>query len=210
MLHFETINTPTLELLKQVQKLPIFKELRLVGGTSLALQAGHRKSIDLDFFGQLDADELEVAEEIRSLGEVKLIQKSKNIFVYLINGVKTDIVRYNYDWLQYALIVDGIKLASKQDIAAMKLAAITGRGTKKDFIDLAFLLQEFSLKQMLEFYSQKYPDGAEFLVLKSLGYFADADIEPMPVMLLDWDWDQVKETIQINLDNYLDNFKDKD
>jgi hypothetical protein len=204
MLHFETINSPTLELLKQFQKLPVFKELRLVGGTSLALQTGHRKSIDLDFFGYFDADEFEVNEEIRSLGEIRLIQKSKNIFVYLINGVKTDIVRYNYEWLEDALIVDGLKLAGKKDIAAMKLAAITGRGTKKDFIDLAFLLQEFSLKQMLDFYAQKYPDGAEFLVLKSLGYFADADIEPMPVMLRDWDWNQVKANIQMNLDDYLD------
>ncbi len=97
-----------------------------------------------------------------------------------------------------------LKRFQKLDIAAMKLAAITGRGTKKDFIDLAFLLQEFSLQQMLDFYAQKYPDGAEFLVLKSLGYFADADIEPMPVMLRDWDWNQVKETIKMNLDDYLD------
>lgn len=185
--------------------LPLFKELRLVGGTSLALQAGHRKSIDLDLFGYFDADEYEVNEAIRSLGDVKLIQKSKNIFVYLINGVKTDIVRYNYEWLQDALIVDGIKLADKKDIAAMKLEAITGLSTKKDIIDLALLLQEFSFKQMLDFYSQKYPDGAEFLVLKSLGYFADADIEPMPVMLLNWEWDQVKQIIQRNLNDYLNN-----
>ena len=203
MLHFDTIEPATLELLKSLQRISIFMDLRLVGGTGLALQMGHRKSIDIDLFGYLDADELEISDVFRSIGEVKLLQKSKNIFVYLINGIKTDIVRYNYKWLQDALTFEDLRIAGKKDIAAMKLAAITGRGTKKDFIDLAFLLQEFSLNQMLDFYSQKYPDGAEFLILKSLGYFADAENEPMPVMLKDISWDQTKDIIKSNLNQYL-------
>lgn len=169
----------------------------------MALQNGHRKSIDLDLFGNLEADELEISDALNSFDQVKILQKSKNIFVYLINGIKTDIVRYKYEWLQDPLIFDGISIAGKKDIAAMKLAAITGRGTKKDFIDLAFLLQEFSLKQMIDFYSQKYPDGEEFLVIKSLGYFADADSEPSPVMLKNMSWYDTKQIIQDNLNNYL-------
>jgi hypothetical protein len=203
MLYYETIESSTLELLKSLQKISIFNNLRLVGGTGLALQNGHRKSIDLDLFGNLEADELEISDALNSFDQVKILQKSKNIFVYLINGIKTDIVRYKYEWLQDPLIFDGISIAGKKDIAAMKLAAITGRGTKKDFIDLAFLLQKFSLKQMIDFYSQKYPDGEEFLVIKSLGYFADADSEPSPVMLKNMSWDQVKRIIQDNLNNYL-------
>jgi len=203
MLHFETVSPTALELLRSLQKIGIFKDLRLVGGTSLALQYGHRKSIDIDLFGLLDADELEITEELNRLGQIHQLQKSKNIFVYLINGIKTDIVRYKYPWLDDVQIIDGISFAGRKDIAAMKLAAITGRGTKKDFIDIWFLLKEFSLQQMMEFYLTKYTDGTEFLVLKSLGYFADADNDPMPVMLSDVEWVPIKDGIKLALTNYL-------
>lgn len=203
MLHFETVSPSALELLTSLQQIAIFKDLRLVGGTSLALQYGHRKSIDIDLFGPLDADELEISEELGHLGQIKQLQKSKNIFVYLINGIKTDIVRYKYPWLEEVQLIDGIRFAGKMDIAAMKLAAITGRGTKKDFIDIWFLLKEFTMKQLIEFYLKKYSDGTEFLVLKSLGYFADADTDPMPIMLNNTDWISIKDAIRASLSNYL-------
>ncbi len=203
MLHFETVSPPALELLRSLQQIGIFKDLRLVGGTSLALQYGHRKSIDIDLFGLFEADELEITEELSRLGQIYQLQKSKNILVYLINGIKTDIVRYKYPWLEDIQIIDGIRFAGRKDIAAMKLAAITGRGTKKDFIDIWFLLKEFSLQQMMEFYLTKYSDGTEFLVLKSLGYFTDADNDPMPVMLSDAEWVHIKDGIKSALTNYL-------
>lgn len=203
MLHFETVSPSALELLRSLQQIGIFKDLRLVGGTSLALQYGHRKSIDIDLFGLFEADELEITEELSRLGQIYQLQKSKNILVYLINGIKTDIVRYKYPWLEDIQIIDGIRFAGRKDIAAMKLAAITGEGTKKDFIDIWFLLKEFSLQQMMGFYLTKYTDGTEFLVLKSLGYFADADNDPMPVMLSDMDWIPIKDGIKAALSNYL-------
>ncbi len=203
MLHFETVSPTALELLTSLQQIAIFKDLRLVGDTSLALQYGHRKSIVIDLFGLFEVDELEITEELSRLGQIHQLQKSKNIFVYLINGIKTDIVRYKYPWLDEVQIIDGIRFAGRKDIAAMKLAAITGRGTKKDFIDIWFLLKEFSLKQMMEFYLTKYTDGTEFLVLKSLGYFADADNDPMPVMLSNTDWISIKDGIRASLSNYL-------
>jgi predicted nucleotidyltransferase component of viral defense system len=92
-------------------------------------------------------------------------------------------------------MIDGIRLVSKKDIAAMKLNAIAGRGSKKDFIDVYQLLKDFSLVEMLAFYSQKYPNGSEFMVLKSLLYFDDAEIEPDPIMLIPISWNQVKERI---------------
>ena len=203
MLHFETVSPTALELLTSLQQIAIFKDLRLVGDTSLALQYGHRKSIVIVLFGFFEVDELEITEELSRLGQIHQLQKSKNIFVYLINGIKTDIVRYKYPWLDEVQIIDGIRFAGRKDIAAMKLAAITGRGTKKDFIDIWFLLKEFSLKQMMEFYLTKYTDGTEFLVLKSLGYFADADNDPMPVMLSNTDWISIKDGIRASLSNYL-------
>jgi len=84
---------------------------------------------------------------------------------------------------------------SKKDIAAMKLNAIAGRGSKKDFIDLYFLLKEFSLREIMDFYNQKYHDGSEFMALKSLAYFEDANLQPEPKMFKDFDWEKCKKHI---------------
>lgn len=77
----------------------------------------------------------------------------------------------------------------------MKLAAVTGRGAKKGFIDVYFLLQTYSLPELLGFYRRKYPDGNDFLVYKSLTYFEDAELESMPKMLISTDWTKVKNYI---------------
>lgn len=94
MLFYETVDSGTLELLIELQRIPALSHLRLVGGTSLALQIGHRKSIDIDLFGKIDADEFTVAADLNRLGEIQTIQKTQNITIYLINGVKTDLVNY--------------------------------------------------------------------------------------------------------------------
>ena len=86
----------------------------------------------------------------------------------------------------------------------MKLAAVTGRGTKKDYIDIYFLFDEFSLEEMLRFYRQKFPDGSEFMVLKSLVYFEDAEQENLPVMLREVNWESVKAKIVMETKAYID------
>ncbi len=203
MLFYKTIDKSTLELLKKIQKNDLFKDLRLVGGTSLALQIGHRISVDLDLFGIIPEKKLEITTALNTIWEVKTIHFTKNIAIYSIDGIKVDIVNYPYPWLEKEIIDDELLLANKMDIAAMKLAAITGRGSKKDFIDIFFLLQEYSFKQMLEFYNQKYADGSTFLVLKSMAYFENADEELMPRMLKNIAWDEVKETIKNTVQEYI-------
>jgi len=205
MLHLETIDTRTLDLLVKLQKIPAFTELRLVGGTALALHIGHRKSVDLDFFGTITADEYELSKQLTETGQATILKKTENIKIYVIDGIKTDIVNFHYKWLASPLIESGLVLAGMEDIAAMKLSAITGRGTKKDFIDLFFLLKHFRLKQMLDFYLQKYPDGSEFIVLKSLSYFDDAEEDESPVMLKPAKWGTVKKIITSSLEDYLKN-----
>ena len=175
----------------------------MVGGTSLALQTGHRISVDLDFFGKLDADEIAIRNALNQIGEVKLIHKTENINIFTIDGIKVDMVNYPYPWLEGIVGEDYLQLANKKDIAAMKLAAILGRGTKKDFIDLFFLLKEYSLSQLIEFYEQKYHDGSVFMVLRSLVYFDDADDELMPKMFEDLDWEMLKKSISEDLKNYI-------
>lgn len=203
MLHYETVDEGTLELLKQLQSLRILSEMRLVGGTSLALQIGHRKSIDIDLFGNLSSDFENLIDELKTLGEVIPLKNSINIHSLLINNIKVDIVNYEYEWLSNKIIIDNIHLATIQDIAAMKLNAIIGRGSKKDFIDLFFILKDYSLATLMEFYSKKYHDGSIFLVLKSLTYFEDADSEEMPFMFNNITWQAVKENIKKEHASYM-------
>ena len=195
MLFYKTIDPTTLELLKNLQAIAVFKNLRLAGGTSLALQIGHRKSIDLDLFGILQADDTTFSEALATFEKVTWLKKTPNINIFSINDVKVDFVNYTYPWLDETKAEDDLRLAGLKDIAAMKLAAVTGRGTKKDFIDIYFLLKQFSLKEMLQHYNNKYADGSEFLVLKSLTYFEDAEPEQQPVMLKNISWQTVKDTV---------------
>jgi hypothetical protein len=184
--------------------LPALTETRLVGGTSLALQLGHRQSEDIDLFGTLRADEFELFSQVNSLGDVILIQNTSNIKVWTINGIKFDLVNYPYPWLEEMITTKNLRLAGKKDIAAMKLAAITGRGARKDFIDIYFLLQEFSLGEMLRLYLNKYRDGSIMLVLKSLLYFNDAELEMESVMLTPIKWARIKSTISALVEEYID------
>jgi len=195
MLQLSTIEQNTFELLKKLQKIPLLAETCLVGGTALALQIGHRKSIDLDFFGKLDFEIQELIDKIKEFANLTILSESKNIHIYSINEIKVDFVNYKYPWIDDAICEDGILLAGIRDIAAMKISAIIGRGTKKDFIDIAFLLQRFSLKEILDFYSLKYNDGSIFAAMKSLTYFDDAEGDIMPYMLMKKTWKQTKKEI---------------
>ena len=203
MLHYETVDEGTLGLLKQLQSLDILSEMRLVGGTSLALQIGHRKSIDIDLFGILNVEFDILIDELKTLGEVVLLKNSKNIHSLLINDIKVDIVNYNYKWLTNKMTIDNIYFATIEDIAAMKLNAIMGRGSKKDFIDLYFILKNYTLSTLIDLYSQKYHDGSIFLVVKSLAYFDDADEQEMPFMFHNTSWQTMKNNIKKALADYI-------
>ena len=163
----------------------------------MSLQVGHRVSVDLDLFGgtgPLDSDVLTAI--VNQLGAVETLTASQNILIFKVNGVKVDFVNYRYPLLRPIVETEGIRMASLADIAAMKLAAIAGRGRKRDFTDLFFLMQHFSLSEMLDFYQKKYHDGNLFLVMKSLTYFDDADSDLDLQLLKSATWEQVKSTIE--------------
>jgi len=206
MLHLSAISTPALELLKKLLSFNEFSELRLVGGTALALQTGHRKSIDLDLFGKVEMDKLPLAKLFEPFKTVEIIKKSGHINIFEINGVKVDFVDYSYPWLQDAVVIEGIRLAREKDIAAMKLAAITGRGTKKDFIDLYFLLRKYTLNEVVSFYNQKYFDASTYLAIKSLTYFDDAEQDMEPDMIIDIEWEAVKIAIKKKVMAYTEQY----
>ena len=136
MLYLSTVNPKALELLKEIQELPLLENFYLVGGTALALHLGHRISIDLDFF---TANEFNTASIIDSLKEkytISLLAQATNSLTVNIDSVKTDFIRHNYPLLKPILLIDGIKLASIKDIAAMKFNSTMNRGSKKDFFDI--------------------------------------------------------------------------
>lgn len=126
---------------------------------------------------------------------------SKNINIYWIDGIKVDCVNYPYKWLEESVIIDGVRVASISDIAAMKVSAIINRGTKKDFIDIYFLLKLMSLNHILDLYDQKYTDGSRFIAIKSLTYFEDAESDPMPYMFSNISWEDVKTSIISHIQN---------
>ena len=197
MLSLQTVLPDTLELLKVLMQQPLLKGMRLVGGTSLALQYGHRRSVDLDFFGMTTEDVDELTDMMRECSK-DLVKGSctKRIKTYFLNGVKVDVVNYDYKWIDDAIEEEGLRLASPKDIAAMKVNAVMGRGTKKDFIDVYFLLQHYSFDELIKFYLQKYTDGSEYRALLSMSYFADADPQPMPYMYQQVDWETIKSEIK--------------
>ncbi len=195
MLQTQTIRPELLELLEKIMNSDLFNGFNLVGGTSLALQIGHRFSIDIDMFGNAEINEFEFIEKLSAFGNVIVLKKSKNIIILSVDGIKVDFVNYKYPLLEGISTIKNIRLVSDKDIGAMKLNAIAGRGSRKDFIDLYFLLKKYSLKELLEFYKKKYLDGSEFMVLKSLTYFEDAETEEMPVMFEPINWNEIKQTI---------------
>jgi predicted nucleotidyltransferase component of viral defense system len=177
--------------------------LRLVGGTSLALQYGHRQSVDLDFFGKPIVSQDEILAMMGRLGAYKLRNRTKNILQLIVDNVMVDIVDYSqYPWIDAAICEDGLVLASPRDIAAMKINAIEGRGSRKDFIDVYELLQHYTLDEILQCYSMKYPNFSLFRALLSITYFDDAESEAMPKMFATVTWDEIKTRINSAIKEY--------
>lgn len=166
---------------KRLAMLPLFRTFKdrfyLAGGTSLALQIGHRDSIDFDFFSKQDIDTKKLFEELREIFASHIIlktQEEKNTLTIVIdNSVKISFFTYKYPLIRNTINDEHITLASIEDIACMKLTAITGRATNKDYIDLYFILKQFSLEDILNFAREKFPEIDTNLLVKSLVYFED-------------------------------------
>ena len=110
MLSLQTVQPDTLELMRTLMRLPILSDRRIVGGTALALQYGHRRSVDLDFFGHTTEDTDELTETIREgIGQVQILSVSKRIKVYNIRNVKVDIVNYDYPWIDDVVAEEGLE-----------------------------------------------------------------------------------------------------
>lgn len=172
----------------------------LAGGTALALYLNHRTSVDLDFYTEDEIDNNDVLIKLQSGFKsltVNLHQK-KTLFL-TVNNVDFSLFYYPYKLIGKTERYKGIEIASLEDIAAMKVGALVQRGKRRDFIDLYYLLQKFSLDKILRFTLNKYPGYQEMLVLRALIFFEDAEDEDLQrgIRIFDknFSWKNAKEKI---------------
>lgn len=174
MLHTETVTAPTLDLIQRLMAEQALQEFRLVGGTALALMAGHRLSIDIDLFAESPFDAVKLAASLSPRYAIDNLETDRNSFTCFIENVKVDCMAHQYPWIGSEVMSDGIRMASMDDIAAMKLNAIAGNGSRwKDFVDVYIMLEHRSLAQMLNCYELKYPNVNKVTAFKSLAYHND-------------------------------------
>lgn len=174
----------------------ILKNAYLAGGTACALQLGHRVSLDLDFFTDQEFSTEIVLKQLEELPGFKLDETEKWTILGSFPKVKFSYFYYRYPLVKKTALFSKIRIASPEDIAAMKIAAICDRGTKRDFIDLYFLVQHgLSLNKILKLYDKRYGKLSNniYHILRSLRYFVDAEPQASPKMLIPVSWEEVKE-----------------
>lgn len=169
-------------------------KFKLVGGTALALQIGHRISIDLDLFDPGSFDENILSDYLQKEYDFKVTYQSKNTLKGEIENIKVDFVSHQYVDINSVLIIENIRLASLADISAMKVNAIVRSGERvKDYVDLAYLSSYFSLSDIQEFYAKKYPNSNPIMMFKALSFYDDINFkEPIKVIKSKYNWDMVK------------------
>ncbi len=178
MLRKETVDARILELLNILMQDERLKNFILVGGTALALQIGHRKSIDIDLFSEQSFNENELLEYLENSKRFKLDFISKNTIKGEIQGVKVDLITHSYPLVKPSIMLESIRMAGLEDITAMKLNAIIGNGTRlKDFVDIAYCSSHVSLNQMLAGFEQKYEARNPVMAMKALSYFKDVNLK---------------------------------
>lgn len=207
MLQTAAIDERALTVLKKIQALEELKDFYLVGGTALALQRGHRKSVDLDLFSQSDFDNTRIIQIFKKeFGDTFVYeggQEKFSIFSF-ISDVKVDLIRYPHPIIGEPVITESIRMFSMKDISAMKVQAIYGRAVKKDFWDIAELFELFSLKEVINFHSQKFPSNQILISIpQALIYFEEAEQSEEPISLKGQNWLQIKKRIAKKVNEFL-------
>ena len=180
MLQTSTVKASTLELLKSLQAEPLLVSARLVGGTALSLQIGHRESDDLDLFSVEPIDMPAIQTMLISKYSFVPVVVNDNTLIGFVNGVKIDVIYHPFEWLEPPIQEDGLRLASIADIAAMKMHAIINSKRPKDFVDVAFLSVRYSYNQIKKLLLRRYPTYDAIMADKAIIYFDDIDEAMIP------------------------------
>ena len=207
MLQTKTIEPGTLSILKKLMKIPEFQSFNLVGGTALALKYGHRTSVDLDLFSTENFDHQATIEILqKNFGDSFTYDgdfSKWGIFCF-IDGVKLDLVYYPHPMLYPFELWDTIRIYDDRDVIAMKIQAILGRGKKKDFWDIAELMEYYDLSQMIGFHKAKYPNQMLLISIPTaIVYFDDANNSNDPVSLKGQTWDKIQSKIRSKVREFL-------
>jgi len=197
-LHWNTVTPAMRALMNGFARNALAREFYLAGGTALALQLGHRLSVDLDFFSPTQSDIPALIEPLRrALGEFSplLSDSSWGNLVYLANGVRLGFYGYGYELLEPFSQADGIALAGLTDIGLMKLDALLARASRKDFHDLYTLCQHIPLRRLLDLAPRKYPSVRDFeaQVVQHMIQFERAEQETPVPLLEPVAWETVKD-----------------
>ena len=199
--HTEILNEKQQQVLPQLATALAETEYYLAGGTGLALQIGHRSSVDFDWFINKLGEPEHLFRRLKSFNiHFQVLSVSVETVYLTIDTVQVSFIGYDYPLLQSILYVPEhhVKLAAIDDIACMKLSAIASRGSRKDFIDLHYLFIHFhSLEDYLTLYQQKYQQRDIAHIIRSLVYFADAEAEPEINVFHPVDWPQLKADFEM-------------
>ncbi len=195
--HDEVLDESTANLLCRIGSGQTFRDFYLAGGTGLALQLGHRMSLDLDLFSERPWSDVSLLTALRALGPTVIDLESEGTLVGSVGGVRVSFFYYPYPLLEPLLPTPaGVPLAGLLDIACMKLIAVSQRGSRKDFVDLYFLgAAGVDLRYALDALPRKMPGVQHNMVhlARSLAYFADAESEPEPRMLVPFRWSSARD-----------------
>ena len=207
MLYTSTVEPNTFSILKKLMAIKQLQSFYLVGGTCLSLRYGHRKSIDLDLFSTKEFTNEWLLETLETDGirfEYRNTNNPVGLFGF-IEDVKIDFVKHHYfKQIGNVIVEDGIRMFGDDDIIAMKIFAALKRAHKKDFWDIAELLNHYSLDECIKMYYKKYPNMQLFISIPyALTYFEDADESEDPVSLKAQTWESVKKIIQSHVNDYL-------
>lgn len=199
-LHWEAVEPEVRQAFAMVSRALAGGDYYLAGGTALALMEGHRVSVDLDIFTERIRDVEEVLGLLRGhVPELSVTSVGAGTLYVEVLGVQVSVIEYGYPLLGPTLSSDGdqLALAGRDDIAAMKLSAISSRGSRKDFVDLWVLLTRHrSLAEYLARYQEKFEARDVGHVIRSLVHFDDADREAPLRLLIDVDWEELKADFQ--------------
>jgi len=192
--HPEVIKQDVERTLRGVHSRSLLEDFYLAGGTGLALQTGHRRSVDLDFFSETMFDEEALIQRLSGTQSFSVVSKAGSTLHTGIGGVKVSFLGYPYPVLFPFSFFLGVRVVDPRDIGCMKISAIAGRGTRRDFIDLYIVSKEFGLAELLGLFKKKYSRAnySGIHILKSLTYFDEAERDPMPDMLIRVSWNEVK------------------
>ena len=209
MIHEETVDAGTLSTIRKMAQDPMLKDFVLVGGTALALQLGHRKSVDIDLFSEKGFDAPAMARHLESTYSGEITGTTKGSVFARIGNVRTGLIEHPYETIAPLIQTDGVRMASIDDLGAMKMHAIVSSGKRaKDFVDMYYILEHRNLDDVMRAYTAKYPGTGPLMARYGLLYHDELAFETdMKMLLKPFKWKEIAERMARAISSPMQVFK---